>query len=133
MPLSISDLKLFLAVVVSYTFDLSRLAPEDRPLTLLSKLESEGKTGAERAVKTAVSDLLASLAHAPYQRRVEISKALADVGAPSIAVVKAWLSRKKGSVLARGSIQSDDEFKTVKAVLDLPDLRPGARTAARNG
>jgi hypothetical protein len=47
---------------------------------------------------------------------------LVEAKAPSIALVRAWASRKARKVLERGHIQSDEEFEHMKGLLDTTGL-----------
>lgn len=64
----------------------------------------------------------ASLKQERPERLRILAHELSAAGAPSIAMVRAWFSRKAGIILSRGRIESEEEFYLIGSLLDNPDL-----------
>ena len=71
-----------------------------------------------KSVTQGISDLLSFLKDTSPERRAEVDRKLIEAGAPSVALVSAWMSRKNGRVLKRGAIETDEEFERIGALRD---------------
>lgn len=125
--LTYDDLKRFFDVALSELLDLSSVPPEDLPMTALSRLEAQSRAQATTGLKMAIKDLMVPLAMAPVAKLDRLSVRLAEAGAPSVALIRAWASRGAGKVLDRGYIRSDEEFYQLNGLLDGADLEEHER------
>lgn len=126
---SYDSLKHFLSIMFESLADLRGLEPEEYPMALLAVQESRGRSAAMRALTTAISDLFVVLKTRTPERKDEINRKLEEAGAPSVALVAAWLSKKNGKVLQRGFIKTDDEFEQISTLRDDVTLSEEERMA----
>lgn len=122
MVLTYKELKRFLEIILPSVVDLGVVPPESRPMAVLSRLEAQSQARAMKGLKMAVTDVLVPLARVPAEELDRLSRQLVEAKAPSIALVRAWASRKARKVLERGHIQSDEEFEHMKGLLDTTGL-----------
>ncbi|QWT20269.1 hypothetical protein KPL74_21320 [Bacillus sp. NP157] len=113
------SLKLFFATIFNATARPSVVTEDNHPIIILEREEAvRSKTSLMPELKQATSDFLIDVAALSPERRAALDRDLAAAGAPSVSVVRAWLSRKTGAVLKRGRIASDEEFQLVRNLLD---------------
>lgn len=115
------SLKKFFLIILEAQGDLSILPPEKRPAAVLEMYEAKGLRTAMRVLKSDLAILMVPLETMPPEKMAEINVKLAEEGAPSIAMVKAWMNRKNSPVFERGYIVSDDEFYRLGALVDQLD------------
>jgi len=125
--LSYESLRLFVSMMFEYLVDLRGLDPEDHPMALLAVQEQRGRSVATRSLTTAISELFVMLKISKKACGEELDLLLAEAGAPSVALVGAWLSKKNRKVLKRGHIETDGEFEKISALRDDPALGEGER------
>jgi hypothetical protein len=125
--LTYEQIKNFVVTAIPYAFDLSGLREDEHPLARIEKLEAVSEAKALRSMKTAVSDLLTIFSREPAEKLERLSHSLIVAGAPSLALIRAWSSRKIGAILIKGSIESDTEFEQLSAFLDLQGLKDEER------
>jgi len=116
--LTYEQLRQFLVTAIPYAFNLSGLSEDVHPVARLEMVERENKAKALSGVKMAISDVLTILSREPAEKIERLSQALIAAKAPSLALVRAWSSRRVGAILTRGVIRSDAEFDQMKAFLD---------------
>ena len=115
------SLKKFFLIILEAQGDLSILPPEKRPAAVLEMYEAKGLRTAMRVLRSDLAILMVPLQTMPPEKMAEINDKLAKEGAPSIAMVKAWMNRKNSPVFERGYIVSDDEFYRLGALVDQLD------------
>jgi hypothetical protein len=79
------------------------------------------------SLRLGIGDMLGSLKHERPENLQILAHDLSVAGAPSIAMVRAWFSKKVGAILSRGRIESEEEFYLIESMLDNPELSDGER------
>lgn len=112
------SLKKFLLVILNAQVDLSRIPAEEQPEALLKVQEAKGESAALRTLRSDLAILIVPLARMPAEKLASVYAQLELVGAPSISMIKSWLSKQNAVVFQREAIASDDEFRRLGAILD---------------
>jgi hypothetical protein len=112
------DLKRFFAIYVDTMLDLSGLAEEHHPMAVLAAMEKQAPSRAKEGLRIALSDVIAALEHASVDELALLTTQLEAANAPSIAAVRALVSKRVAKVLRRGTIINETEFYMMKEVLD---------------
>ncbi|MGN6479161.1 hypothetical protein [Luteibacter sp.] len=120
--LTYEQLKLFFEAALPRVFPSDHLPPDQHPLAHLARAERVSEKRAMESLRLGIADMLSSLKHEQPEKLRLIAHDLSIAGAPSVAMVRAWFSKKVGLILSRGKIDSEEEFHLVRSVLDNPDL-----------
>lgn len=116
------DLKLFYRTIVETVFNPRHIEGEAHPVRVLTEIEQESRALARRSLRIAVSDAMAMLRDETPEAVSDLSKKLAAIGAPSIPMVRAYLSRKWAEVMKHGVIETDEQFHLVMELVDDPNI-----------
>jgi polyhydroxyalkanoate synthesis regulator phasin len=116
------DLKLFYSLLVDVVFDPMHIAGEASPVRVLEKIEEENRSMAKRSLRMGISDAMTMLRDESPEAVSEFSERLASAGAPSIAMVRAHLSKRWNAIVEQGAIATDEQFYLVRELLDAPDI-----------
>lgn len=116
------DLKLFYQTVVETVFNPRHIEGEAHPVRVLAKIEQESRALARRSLRIGVSDAMAKLRDETPEAISELSKKLAAIGAPSIPMVRAYLSRKWAEIIKHGVIETEEQFYLVRELADDPNI-----------
>jgi polyhydroxyalkanoate synthesis regulator phasin len=119
---SYESLKTFIRIYTETIIDVTVLPEDQRPMHLLAQREKRSMAQAKRAVRVTAADVISNLADESAQTLAEFSARLAAANAPTIASVRAMVSKKLEKVVSRGAIKSEEEFYLVKDLLDSPSL-----------
>jgi hypothetical protein len=122
------DLKRFLKVYTETMFDLYSYPEEDRPMSVLAEFERQSPALGRKALRISVADAVSNLRDLSAPELESLSAALAAANAPSVASVRALVSKKLGPVIKRGVLRNEEEFYLVKDLLDSPSLPDDERT-----
>jgi len=115
-------LKRFFEIYTETMIDLSSVPEDERPMYLIAQFEKRSPAAGKQSVRLGVSDALADVRNAPAEKVALFSERLAAANAPSIATVRAMMSKKLAPALKRGVLKSEEEFYLVKDLLDSPGL-----------
>ncbi|UPG96612.1 hypothetical protein [Luteibacter aegosomatissinici] len=116
------SLKLFFRIYVDTELDLGGLPDEHRPMYVLAEMEKKAPARAREGLRIALGDVMEDLEHASPDQLARLSVRLAAEGAPSIAAVRAMMSKKVAAVLKRGVIANETEFYLLRNVLEAPGI-----------
>jgi hypothetical protein len=119
---SYESLKSFIRIYTETVIDVTVLPEDQRPMHLLAQREKRSMADARRAVRETAADVVSNLAGESAQKLAEFSSRLAAANAPSIASVRAMVSKKLGAAIKRGKLKNEEEFYLVKDLLDSPSL-----------
>jgi len=116
------DLKRFLQIYTETMFDLSSYPEEIRPMNVLAEFERQSPAMGRKAVSIGVADAVSNLRDVSTPELEVLSARLLAANAPSVASVRAMVSKKLGPAIKRGVLKSEEEFYLVKDLLDSPSL-----------
>lgn len=115
------QLKLFLRISAEAMFGPEVSTSESSPMRFLERLEQENPAQARRSLRLGISDAMSWIRLEP-QLAAPLPERLAAAGAPSIEMVRAYLSKKWSAIIKRGTIETDDEYYLIRELVDAPDL-----------
>lgn len=116
------ELKMFYRVVVPEVFDPRFIEGNADPVQVLDRMEQSSPALARKALRVGVSDAMTKLNDESPEVLASLSAKLAEAGAPSIAMIRAYLSKKWAAIVKRGSIETDEQFYLVRELVDDPGL-----------
>ena len=122
LMISHEGLKRFFEVYTETMVDLSSVPENERPMYLIAQFEKQSPEAGRQSVRLGVSDALADVKNAPTEKVAVFSERLAAANAPSIASVRAMMSKKLAPAIKRGVLKNEEEFYLVRDLLDSPSL-----------
>jgi hypothetical protein len=85
-------------------------------------MEKESPALARKALRLGISDAMSALSDERPEALDALSAKLEEAGAPSIEMIRAYLSKKWAAIVKRGSIETDEQFYLVRELVDDPGL-----------
>lgn len=116
------ELKLFYRIVVPAVFDPRFIEGDANPVRVMERMEKSSPALARRALRVGISDAMTKLNDESPEALASLSAKLAEAGAPSIEIIRAYLSKKWAAIVKRGSIETDEQFYLVRELVDDPGL-----------
>ena len=120
--LDYDQLKLFYQVVVGVIFEPRHIEGDANPIRVLGRMEKESRTLAAKGLRLGISDAISQLRDERPETIAALSAKLEEAGAPSIEMIRAYLSKKWAAIVKRGSIETDEQFYLVRELVDDPGL-----------
>lgn len=114
--------KLFYQVVVGVIFEPRHIEGDANPIRVLGRMEKEGRALAAKGLRLGISDAISQLRDERPEALSALSAKLEEPGAPSLEMIRAFLSKKWAAIVKRGSIETDEQFYLVRELVDDPGL-----------
>ncbi|NII55171.1 hypothetical protein [Luteibacter sp. SG786] len=130
--LDYDQLKLFFQVVVGVIFDPRHIEGDANPIRVLGRMEKESRALAAKGLRLGISDAISMLRDERPETIAALSAKLEEAGAPSIEMIRAYLSKKWAAIVKRGSIETDEQFYLVRELVDDPGLTSMDRDRLNN-
>ncbi|NID05088.1 hypothetical protein HBF26_09335 [Luteibacter jiangsuensis] len=125
--LDYDQLKLFFQVVVGVIFDPRHIEGDANPIRVLGRMEKESRALAAKGLRLGISDAISMLRDERPETIAALSAKLEEAGAPSIEMIRAYLSKKWAAIVKHGSIETDEQFYLVRELVDDPGLTSADR------
>jgi len=120
--LDYDQLKLFYQVVVGVIFEPRHIEGDANPIRVLGRMEKESRALAAKGLRLGISDAISMLRDERPETIAALSAKLEEAGAPSIEMIRAYLSKKWVAIVKHGSIETDEKFYLVRELVDDPSL-----------
>ncbi len=115
-------MRAFVAAGFEYVFRSTPLPPEQHPAAVADRMWAASPATGLRGIRLAAADVVEMLQDLKGDDLLAFEKRLAEVGAPSLAAMRAGRLNNIFRVLNRGKIRDDDEWRLISAVVsDMSD------------